>query len=221
MSIPPDASLPDVLEALLRAEAELVRLLLDAAPLPEGSTKDSDYMELVTRYERYMPSAEVTAIARFLYMLDAYGVTDEEGLRRLITSHNERMTALVADTAYLTRMRLPKARLVEARFTRDAANHTAMNFAYHHRVALDATSMGRLLVEFANKHQVAEAINLLARLGFFEVVEGNFNAKVFLSTGRLEAVYRDYLAQVAQGVGAALGGPEKTTETRGDDDQAT
>ena len=55
-------------------------------------------------------------------------------------------------------------------------------------------------------------------IGFFEMVEGNFNARVFVTTGRLEAVYRDYLTQVAQGVGAALDGPEKTTETRGDDD---
>jgi hypothetical protein len=218
MPISPDANLPDVLEALLRAEAEFVQRLLEAAPLPEGSTKDPDYLELLTRYERYMPSAEVTAIARFLYMLDAYGVTDEAGVRRLITAHNERMTALLADTAYLTRMRLPKERLIEARFKKGAINHTAINFAYHRRVALDATSVGRLLVEFANRHQVAEAMNLLAQLGFFEMIEGNFHAKVFLTTGRLEAVYRDYLAQVAQGVGAALAGPEKTTETRGDDD---
>jgi hypothetical protein len=210
MSVVPSTNLPDVLEALLRAEAELVRLLLDAAPLPEGSTKDPEYLELLGRYERYMPSDEVTAIARFLYMLDAYGTTDEQGLRRLIEAHNERMAALAADAAYLTRMRIPRARLLEARFTKDAANHAAMNFAYHRRVALDATGMGRLLVEFANRHQVAEAVNLLARLGFFDTVEGNYNAKVFLSTGRLEAVYRDYLAHVARGVGAALGRPGAT-----------
>src|SRR3954447_24696903 len=128
MSISLSATLPAVLEALLRAETEFVRLLLEAAPLPEGSTKDPDYIELVMRYERYMPSAEVTAITRFLYMLDAYGVTDEDGLRRLITAHNERMTALAADTAYRTRMRLPKNRLLEARFKKGAINHTAMNF---------------------------------------------------------------------------------------------
>jgi hypothetical protein len=60
MPIPPDANLPDVLEALLRAEAEFVRRLLEAAALPEGSTNDPGYLELLTRYERYMPSAEVT-----------------------------------------------------------------------------------------------------------------------------------------------------------------
>src|SRR4051794_20775547 len=106
MSIVPSANLPNVLEALLQAEAELVRLLLEAAPLPEGSTRDPRYFELVTRYARYMPSREVTEIARFLYMLDTYGVTDEAGLRRLITAHNERMAALATDAAYLTRMRL-------------------------------------------------------------------------------------------------------------------
>ena len=101
MSIPAHTNLPDVLEALLEAEAEFMRLLLDAGPLPEGSAKDPKYLELVTRYEHYMPSSEVTAIARFLYMLDTYGVTNEEALRRLVTAHNERMVALAADTTYL------------------------------------------------------------------------------------------------------------------------
>jgi hypothetical protein len=59
MPISPDANLPDVLEALLRAEAEFVRRL-EAAALPEGSTNDPGYLELLTRHERYMPSAEVT-----------------------------------------------------------------------------------------------------------------------------------------------------------------
>ncbi len=210
MSIVPSANLPDVLEALLRAEAELVRLLLDAAPLPEGSTKDPEYFELVTRYERYMPSREVTAIARFLYTLDAYGVIDGEAMRRLIMAHNEHMAALAADAAYLTRMRLPKARLLEARFRKGAVDDAVSNLNDHGRVALNATHMGRLLVEFANKHQVAEAMELLASLGFFEVASGAFASNVFVTTGRLEAVYRDYLAHVARGVGAALGGPEAT-----------
>ncbi len=210
MSVVPSTNLPDVLEALLRAEAELVRLLLEAAPLPEGSTKDPEYIELLGRYERYMPSREVTAIARFLYTLDAYGVTDGEAMRRLVTAHNEHMTALAADAAYLSRMRVPRARLLEARFKKGAVDDAVSNFTDHGRVALNATHMGRLLVEFANKHQVAEAMELLASLGFFEVASGAYNGKVFLTTGRLEAVYRDYLAHVAQGVGAALGGPGAT-----------
>jgi hypothetical protein len=216
MSISLSATLPDVLEALLRAEAEFVRLLLEAAPLPEGSTRDPDYLELVTRYERYMPSREVTAIARFLYMLDAYGVTDGEAMRRLVTAHNERMAELAADAAHLSRMRIPRDRLLEARFKKGAEDDAVSNFTDHGRVALNATHMGRLLVEFANKHQVAEAMELLASLGFFEVASGAFASNVFVTTGRLEAVYRDYLARVARGVGAALGGPG-ATETERDD----
>jgi len=205
MAAVPSADLPGVLEASLRAEAEFVRLLLDAAPLPAGSTKDPRHFELVTRYDRYMPSPEVTAVARFLYMLDAYGVAGAEALRRLVAAHNERMAALAEDPAYLTRMRVPKARLLEARFKDGAADHAVKNAVYHGRAALDATAMGRFLVEFANKHQVAEAMELLASLGFFEAVPGAYNATVFLSTGRLEALYRDYLAHMARGMGAALG----------------
>lgn len=204
MSDPPSDTLPNVLEALLGAEAELVRLLLEAAPLPPGSTKDPRHFELMARYDRYLPSAEATAIARLFYMLDAYGVTDEAALRRLLEAHNERVAALAADAAYLARMRMPRSRLLEARFTAGAAEHAAVNFAYHRRVALDATAVGRLLVEFANKTQLAEAMELLASLGLFETAPGAYNAKVFLSTGKLEAVYRGHLAHLAQGVAVAL-----------------
>ena len=207
MSIPSGADLPGVLEALMRAEAELVRRLLEVAPLPEGSPRDARHFELMARYDRYMPSREVTEIARFLFMLGAFGVADGAAFRRLVLAHNERMAALAADTAHLARLRLPKPRLLEARFTDGAVAHAALNFGCHRRPALDATGMGRLLVEFANKHQVAEAMELLAALGFFGVVPSTHNAKVFVSTGRLEAIYRDHLAQLARGVASALGGP--------------
>ena len=212
----PSTSLPDVMEALLQADAAFVRRLLDAAPLPAGSTKQDKYLELTDRYERYMPSSEVKAIARFLYMLGAYGVTGGDGLRRLIAAHNEHMAALAADADYLRRERIPRKRLLEAVFSGPAADNAVSNFNDHGGVALDATGMGRLLVEFANKHQVAEAMGLLAALGFFRTVLGAYNASVFVSDGRLEAVYAAYLAHVAEGMDAALGGPDATEKEHDD-----
>jgi hypothetical protein len=210
-----DAALPDVLETLLQAEADFARLLREAAPLPEGSTKDSEYLELVTRYDRYVPSAEVTAIARLLYTLDAYGATDAKAIDQLIALHNERIAELASDTAYLHRMRIPKSRLLEAQFSGHARHNAVSNFKVQGRVAIDATTMGRLLVEFANKNQVDEAMRLLAALGFFAKADGNYNSKIYLSTGKLEALYRGYLAQVARGVGEALGRSRAVRKRRG------
>lgn len=210
-----DAVLPDVLEALLQAEADFARLLREAAPLPEGSTKDSEYFELMTRYDRYVPSDEVTAIARLLYMLEAYGVTDEKAMDQLIALHNERMAELAGDMAYLTRMRIPKLRLLQAQFSGPARRNAVSNFTIHGRVAIDATTVGRLLVEFANKNQVEEAMRLLATLGFFAKADANYNSKVYLSTGKLEALYRGYLAQVARDVGEALGRSHALRKRRG------
>jgi hypothetical protein len=214
MTNPAHAILPDVLEALLHADADFARHLLEAAPLPEGNARAPDYLELMTRYEKYMPSSEVTAIARFLYMLDAYGVTSEEALRRLIASHNEHMAELAADSAHLIRMGVPKKRLLEARFPKGAEDAAVMNFTYHRQVALDATAMGRFLVEFANRHQISEAMNLLAELGFFRVIPSVHAAKIYLSDGRLESIYREYLTQVAQGVGRAFAGQDRLPETQ-------
>jgi hypothetical protein len=75
--------------------------------------------------------------------------------------------------------------------------------------------MGRLLVEFANKTQVDEAMRLLTALGFFAKADGNYNSKIYLSTGKLEALYRGYLAQVARGVGEALGRSRPVRKRRG------
>ena len=203
MSINLDDRLPDVLETLLQAESEFVRLLLEAAPLPEGSTKDPKYFELMIRYDRYMPSAEVWSIARLFYMLGAYGVTDGEAMRRLAVAHNERMATLAADAAYLSRMRIQKGKLLQARFKAGAVDHSATNFTLHGGVALDASAIGRLLVEFSPKTQLSDAMDLLASLGFFRTASASYGAKVFLSDGRLEALYAGYLAQVRQGAAAA------------------
>jgi hypothetical protein len=202
----PDDCTPGVLEAVLQAEAEFQRLLLDAAPMPEGSSKDFRYMELKDLHERYMPSAELMAIARLLYMLDAYGVTDGETLDRLIALHNARMTELADDAAYLHRMRVPRKRLLDAMFSGPAKRNAVRDFQEHGRIALNATNMGRLLVEFANKAQVTEAMELLTSLGLLEKAKdkGDYNSEVRVSTGRLEAIYRAYLTHLAHGVSAAV-----------------
>src|SRR5204863_6089109 len=93
-----DAVLLEVLETTLQAKADFARLLRETAPLPEGSTKDSAYLELVTHYDRYMSSAEVEAIAQLVYTFDAYGVTDEKAIDQLIALHNERIAELASDT---------------------------------------------------------------------------------------------------------------------------
>jgi hypothetical protein len=130
--------------------------------------------------------------------------TDEEAIDQLIALHNERMAELASDAAYLLRMRIQKPRLLEAQFSGPARRNAVSNVKDHGRVAIDATSMGRLLVEFANKNQVNEAMRLLAALGFFAKADGDYYSKIYLSTGKLEALYRGYLTQVARGVGEAL-----------------
>lgn len=231
MSAVPNADLPGVLEALLRAEADFGRRLLAAGPLPDRETWDQQqqaireqeekgvreqqkntrrsYVGLVDDYEKFMPSGEVMVIARLLYMLDACGVADGEALRRLIAAHNERVAALAMDKDYIVRMGVSRGQLLEAVFPDGWVDHVAKNFDRHGRAALDAKSMGRLLVEFAGRHQISDAMRLLAEVGFFETAPPNEDrrdaaAKVYVSDGRLEAVYRDYLADVARGVGAAL-----------------
>jgi hypothetical protein len=195
---------PRVLEAVLQAEAVFARLLLDAAPMPDGDTKNTRHLERQARYDRYMPSHEVRAIASFLYMLRAYGVTNGEALRRLIEAHNTRIDELATDTNYLYRMRISRPRLVEAKFSENEADHAIGNFNRGRGIAMDATTMGRLLVEFANKHQVAEAMELLTWLGFFNQVKGAYNANVRFTTGRLEDIYEAYLTHLAQDVSAAV-----------------
>jgi hypothetical protein len=67
----------------------------------------------------------------------------------------------------------------------------------------DTVRLGRLLVEVAPRTIIAEAIALLVKLGFFQKAPGPggaFGANVYVSDGRLEAIYRRYLTSVKQGM---------------------
>src|SRR5436190_23254350 len=89
-----ELSLLNVMRTLLEAEVQLEKELLDAGPMPEGDFEDNNYNDLDKLYRRYMPSTEVIEIMRFLFMLDAAGVTTGERLFQLIESHNRRIAQL-------------------------------------------------------------------------------------------------------------------------------
>lgn len=197
--------LPSVLEALLFAEAEFERALLEAAPLPDGDPKSRDYLELVDQYHRYIPSAELRWIAMLLFQLRAYGVTDADAMRRFLALHNEHVQALAADPEYCRRKRIPAQRLLEAVFSRGATENACINLEVYGRgrIAFDASTMKRLMVEFVGKDHVDRILLLAERVGLLASVRGNYNAHVFIDTGALEKVYRQYLANVDRGVTAA------------------
>jgi hypothetical protein len=208
------AHLPSVLEALLTAEAEFERALLDAAPLPEGDAKARDHLELVDQYHRYIPSAELRWIAMLLFQLRAYGVTDAEAMRRFIGLHNEHVQTLAADPEYCRRKRLPAQRLLEAAFSRGATENACINLEVYGRgrVAFDASTMKRLMVEFVGRDHIDRILTLLERIGLLASVRGNYNAHVFIATGRLEDLFMQYLSDVDRGVTAAGGKPGQAEE---------
>jgi len=190
---------------LLFAETEFERALLTTAPLPEGDAKSREHLDLVDQYHRYIPSSELRWIAMLLFQLRAYGVTDAEAMRRFVGLHNGHVQALAADPEYCRRRRIPAQRLLEAVFSRGAAENACINLEVYGRgrVAFDASTMKRLLVEFVGKDHVDKILLLLERVGLLGSVRGNYNAHVFIATGRLEDVFAQYLANVDRGVAAA------------------
>jgi len=189
--------------------------------MPEGDFKSFEYNELDKLYRRYMPSTAVIEIMGFLCMLDAAGVTTGERLRQLIESHNRRIAQLkrVPD---LSKRKLTLDRLDSGMFSDGARDDAVSNFNDHGRVAFNIRTICRLLVEVASRAIITEAMGLLVKLGFFQKVPGGaFGANVYVSDGRLEAIYRSYLTSVQticskkQSVGAGPTRPGNPPEATG------
>lgn len=213
-------ALPGVLAALLRTRVALAWLLLKTAPLPVHQTEGNQQLEWETRYERYINSPEVETICLLFYMLRAFGVSGEAQLRKLFELHNNHMDELANDREYLLYKCVPKSKFTEAKFPPGAVENAVKNLVYHGRVALDATSVSRLTVEMINHNQANEAMNLLAHLGYFHKAQGAFAAKLYVSTGRLEMVFRtslSFLARAVGGAGCAVHDAAQGGDGRGDD----
>jgi hypothetical protein len=191
-----------ILEVLLNAEVEFERSLLEAAPLPAGDLKSPEYLDFVDQYHRFMPSNEVRAIAMLLFQLRAFEVTDAAAMRRFTALHNEHVQALAKDAEYCRRKRMPPQRLIEAVFSRGAIENACINMEIYGRgrLAFDASTMKRLMVEFVGKDQIDKALSVLERIGLLNSVRGNYNAHVFIAAGRLEDLYGQYLAAIDGGV---------------------
>jgi hypothetical protein len=194
--------LVSILEVMLSADVEFERSLLEAAPLPAGDLKSPEYLDFVDQYHRFVPSNEVRSIAMLLYQLRAFDVTDAAAMRRFAALHNEHVQGLAKDPEYCRRKRMPPQRLTEAVFSRGAIENACINMEIYGRgrLAFDASTMKRLMVEFVGKDQIDKALNVLERIGLLESVRGNYNAHVFIAAGRLEDLYERYLGSIDDGV---------------------
>ncbi len=190
----------DILQGLLAAEARLTAAL--EAELPLGPRTDR------RDYERFIPSAEVIAIARLFFMLAEGGVTHEAAFRAFAGLHNERINALLEDPDYLKRWGLRADRIARAYAEPGPADLDAINFARHGALALSGSAIARFLVEFCGKSEVFDALALLADLGAFDRLPGPHNATLFRTTGRLERAFHSYLEEAAARLGAKTASEE-------------
>ena len=136
--------------------------------------------------------------------------------RRLSKSHNRKLHQLLLDNEYPKRTGITKDRLRAALFSPTQIRNASKNADFYGkdgRTALDQSSFQRLLVELEPRDKVIETVELLARLGCFDVErEGNYDApKIYVSTGRVEKVFGLYLADLQREI--SQNSPEKPAET--------
>jgi hypothetical protein len=194
-----------VLEGLLRAETEFANNLRTQAPLPPppGNPKGREYQKLIARYDRYIPSDVVRHIAMLLYELQAFGATDPEIMGRVIEAHNDRMKLVLNDPEYPKRTGITRERLQAAVFTPTAVRNARTNMFLDGQgkaVAFDQSCIQRLLVEFASRDMVIDAVELLVDLGCFMSKKGSSNATIYVSTGKLETIFAGFLASLERNI---------------------
>ena len=197
-------NLPQILEGLLLAEAEFARTLREQAPMPPGNPASGKYQELLARYDRYIPSDVVRAIAMLLYEFKAFGVTDAESIARVIELHNARIKAILDDPDYPKRSGISRERLRGAMFSDVALRNAKINMMLEgagQSLAFDQSCIQRLLVEFVPRDKVIDAVELLVDLGCFETRKGSSNATIYVSAGILETVFAGFLAALGRNIG--------------------
>lgn len=191
-------------EAVLRFETEFRERLSGDALWPDADEAEDDEAHEAEMYDlqRYIPSDEAQKIARFFFMYRATNIRDKATLEGFFEGHNERIDALLEDREALRRERIPPKRYQEARFSKNRILLAIGNAIVNDFSGFDGNTLSSLLVEQANKEQVHNTMKALARVGFFEVLEGPYGSNVYVSQGKIEGMYETCLKDLATRIAA-------------------
>jgi hypothetical protein len=152
----------------------------------------------LTREEiKHLRSDGVPQVAELLFTIDDLGLGDPQRLRSYLETHNEALETKLEDLAHkgqaYTDNGLSRERISDARLSDDQIQ-TLVDEAEDGRLRFDQTTFACLLMDAMAAESCRKLILLLSDCGFMRRM-GHSTVRV-RSTGVLERLYREHLAQI-------------------------
>lgn len=190
-----------VLRAIRLARATFMRRLVEhaMAHLAETGTAAPS---LSPEELRQLKSEGVVQIAEIFFLFEETGMSDPVLLRSRLEMHNEalgaKLTQMRENNLAHTPEGLSRDRLASG-ILDDGKIQTLVDEAEWGELRFDQSSLSSLLIELMAPESCRTLIILLAKFGFLKRI-GTNNVRI-RSLGKLEQLYREHLAQIADAIG--------------------
>jgi len=190
-----------VLRAIRLARAIFMRRLVEHAVAHLAETGDGS-ASLSPEELRQLKSEGVVQIAEIFFLFEETGMSDPALLRSRLEMHNEALGAKLAqmreNNVAHTPEGLSRDRLASG-ILDDSKIQMLVDEAEWGELRFDQSSLSSLLIELMAPESCRTLVILLAKFGFLKRI-GTNNVRI-RSLGKLEQLYREHLAQIADAIG--------------------
>lgn len=190
-----------VLRAIRLARATFMRRLVEHATAHLAETGDGS-ASLSPEELRQLKSEGVVQIAEIFFLFEETGMNDPALLRSRLEMHNEalgaKLTQMRENNLAHTPEGLSRDRLASG-ILDDGKIQMLVDEAEWGELRFDQSSLSSLLIELMAPESCRTLVILLARFGFLKRI-GTNNVRI-RSLGKLEQLYREHLAQIADALG--------------------
>jgi len=190
-----------VLRAIRLARATFMRRLVEHAMAHLAETGDGS-ASLSPEELRQLKSEGVVQIAEIFFLFEETGMNDPALLRSRLEMHNEalgaKLTQMRENNLAHTPEGLSRDRLASG-ILDDGKIQMLVDEAEWGELRFDQSSLSSLLIELMAPESCRTLVILLARFGFLKRI-GTNNVRI-RSLGKLEQLYREHLAQIADALG--------------------
>lgn len=177
------------LENLLNAEARFVSRLRERAA--EMSKVPAD----IESIKSALDNDKVVQIARFFFLLEAYACETPEAVEKLLISHNEKISSLLASGRFGQRSR---RELKKALFNLRRVHTCVQTVKERQRAVFAKTEIASLLFEHMGRDTALRNLDLLVTAGLLFEQDSDplmgSNRKLMFSDGFLEDAVSEYLS---------------------------
>lgn len=178
----------EILEILQTAKKRLQDRLCEAA-LEHGAESIAELRE-----------DNVFSLIEYMFMFSSLQVgRDVDSLEGYIAQHNKYIEVLLKDRAQQRTLGLSPQRIERGFFTPEQIQKARANLMLP-TPGLDQADLQRLTVLLFSPETTRQTVEVLEAAGFVERITTPFRSKIVHSSGVAEAMFKDYLDEIAGGL---------------------